>query len=314
MEHLYAIAKILELVVPLFVIIAMGWLAVRRSMLEPAGLSALTGFTYWAALPALLFGSIAEVDAPRLMDVAGVYLVCCVLIFIVSLFAGRLLLGASLAQTAVFSLNATYGNVIFLGTPLVSAVFGSQGVSLILTIIALHSGVLLPLAAVLIELGSGRQGGVRVVARNTSVGLLRNPIMMSILLGFLWRATGIPIPAPLHELFSLLGHAASPLALFCLGASLPPLTKEPQVVREAVFASLLKLTGLPLCVGAFSSLMGLSGLPWRVAVVTAAMPTGANAFLLARRATAFAEASAATVVIATATSVITITVLLTWLR
>jgi malonate transporter len=313
-QHLWEIESVLALVAPLFAVIGMGWLAMRRSMLDSAGLAALTGFTYWAALPALLFGSIAEVDAPRLMDVAGIYLICCILIFTFSLFAGRLLLGSSLAQTAVFSLNATYGNVIFLGTPLVSAVFGSQGVSLILAIIALHSGVLLPLAAILIELGTGRQGGPWVVVRNTVLGLLRNPIMMSIALGFLWRATGIAMPGPLHELFSLLGRAASPLALFCLGASLPPLTKETQVVREAVLATLLKLTGLPLCVGALSSVVGLSGLPWRVAVVTAAMPTGANAFLLARRATAFAEASAATVVIATAMSVITITGLLAWLR
>jgi predicted permease len=52
----------------------------------------------------------------------------------------------------VFALNATYGNVIYLGTPLVSAAFGPPGLSLILTIIAVHSGVLLPLAAVLIEI------------------------------------------------------------------------------------------------------------------------------------------------------------------
>lgn len=305
--------KILELIAPLFAVIAMGHLAIRRSILDTTGLAALNGFAYWVALPALLFNSIAEVRTPGLMTVAGIYLACCILVFALAMLAGRLLLGGSLAKTAVFGLNATYGNVIFLGTPLVLAVFGPRGVPLILAIIAFHSGVLLPLAAILIEIDTGRQGGAAVIARNTVTGLLRNPIMMSILLGFLWRATNLAVPGPLHQLSALLGPAAAPLALFCLGASLPPLAREPMVIREAVLATVLKLALLPLCVGTLSSMMGLSGLPWRVAVVTAAMPTGANAFLLARRTTSFAESSASTVVVATATSLLTITALLSWL-
>jgi malonate transporter and related proteins len=302
---------IIGLITPLFAIIAMGRTAISLKFLDPAGLAVLNGFTYWVALPALLFGSIAEVQAPHLMDVAGIYLVCCILVFAISAVAG-LLLGASLDRTAVFGLNATYGNVIFLGTPLVSAVFGPQGVSLIMAIIALHSGVLLPLAAVLIEVGAGRQGGASAVVRNTVAGLLRNPIMWSIFLGLLWRLTGLNVPAPLHQVLMLLGNAAAPLALFCLGGSLPAISGEPAIMREAVLATIVKLTILPVCVGTVSWMMGLSGLPWRVAVVTAAMPTGANAFLLARRATAFAETSASTVVVATAASVITITELLNW--
>jgi predicted permease len=85
-------------------------------------------------------------------------------------------------------------------------------------------------------------------------------------------------------------------------------------MHEAVCATILKLVVLPIVVGTLARMAGLSGLPWTVAVVTAAMPTGANAFLLARRASAFAEASASTVVLATAMSVLTISGLLVWIR
>jgi malonate transporter and related proteins len=75
----------------------------------------------------------------------------------------------------------------------------------------------------------------------------------------------------------------------------------------------MKLAVLPISVGLAAWIVGLPSLQWRVAVLTAAMPTGANAFLLARRATNFAEVSATTVVLTTAISVLTISVLLNWM-
>jgi malonate transporter len=306
--------QIVGLVVPIFAVIVLGRLSVSRKILNPDGLAALNGFAYWLALPALLFGSIAESHSTEVMGIAGVYLACCIFVFACAMLVNYLLLGGPLAKSAVFGLNATYGNVIFLGTPLVAAFFGPPGVAQILAIIAFHSGVLLPLAAVLIELGSERQGGVGAVMHRTVLGLMRNPIIMSILLGFIWRGTGFAVPGPIHNLLAVLGPSAAPLALFCLGASLPLIAVEPAIIREATLATVLKLTVLPVCVGSVAWFMGLSGLPWRVAVVTAAMPTGANAFLLARRATSFAEVSASTVVVTTAVSVISITSLLIWLR
>lgn len=204
--------------------------------------------------------------------------------------------------------------MIYLGTPIVAAVFGPQGLSLILAIIAFHSGVLLPLAACLIEAVSPKQGGTVAVLRHSAAGLVRHPIIMAIFLGFAWQAGHFPIPGPLHTLIAMLGQAATPLALFNLGASLPAFSRENAAVREAVTTTAIKLVGLPLCVGGLSWAAGLAGLPLKVAVVTASMPTGANAFMLARRATGFAASSASTVVITTAVSVVTLTVLLVLLR
>jgi predicted permease len=301
------------LVIPIFAIIAMGWLAVHRNILDQAGSAALTGFAYWVALPTLLFGSIAEIDAKGLMAVAAIYLACCLAVYGVAIAASRLLLRGSLAQAAMFGLNSTYGNVIYLATPLVSAAFGAPGLTLILAIIAVHSGVLLPLTAVLIEIDSGKQGGIGIVVRNSAINLSNNPIMMSILLGFIWRLSGLDMPLALHNFFGLLGRSAAPLALFCLGTSLPPLAHGSSIVREAAASAIMKLGVLPISVGLAAWIAGLPGLQWRVAVLTAAMPTGANAFLLARRTTAFAEVSATTVVLTTAISVVTITALLNWM-
>jgi malonate transporter and related proteins len=303
----------LGLIIPIFAVIAMGWLAVQLKLLDSPSLAGLTGFAYWVALPSLLFASIAELDPGGAFAVAIIYLACCLVVYGFAVAVSSWFFRRPLGQSAMFGLNATYGNVIYLGTPLVSAAFGQQGLTLILVIIAVHSGILLPLATVLIELDSGKQGGANIVVRNSIVNLLKNPIMMSILLGFLWRLTGLGMPMPLHTLLTLLGRAASPLALFCLGATLPGISGGILVLREAILATTLKLLILPISVGVACWLVRLPDLSWHVAVLTAAMPTGANAILLARRATDFAEESATVVVLSTAVSVLTITVLLNWI-
>jgi len=301
------------LVLPIFAVIGAGHFAVRRGLVATEGLAALTGFTFWLALPALLFGSIAEMDSSGLMDVSEIYLVACLIVYVLSMAINRVILGGTLTENAVFGLNATYGNVIYLGTPVVSAVFGVKGVSLILAIIALHSGFLLPLAACLIEIGTPKQGGVGSVLRNTAFGIVRNPILMSIFLGFVWNALDLPMPGPMHDLLTMLGRAAAPLALFNLGASLPVLGGE-VAIGEATVTSVIKLAILPISVGLLADAAGLSGLPWQVAVVTAAMPTGANAFMLARKTTSFSEVSASTVVITTGLSLVTITGILSFME
>jgi predicted permease len=153
--------------------------------------------------------------------------------------------------------------------------------------------VLLPMAAVLIESG-GRQAGSTLIG-NALKGVLRNPIVISIALGFMWHASRLPMPAPVHALLSLLAQAAPSLALFCVGASLPQAASGYD--REAALAAVCKLAVLPAVIAVVAAAAGLSGLPVKVALVTAVMPTGANAFLVARRAPAFAESSARTVVI-----------------
>jgi len=306
--------QIIGLIIPIFAVIGLGRAAVSYQKLDAAGLAVLNGFTYWVALPALLIGSIAGSHGENLLEVSVVYLACCIAVFLMSMIICYVFIDRSVAHMAIFGLNSTYGNVIFLGTPVVSAFFGPEGVSLILAIIAFHSGILLPLAAALIELGTPRQGGVKAVLSNTLKGLLRNPIIMSIVAGFVWRATGLGLPSPIQHMFALLGPAAAPLALFCLGGSLPAVSSDRAIVTEATLATVLKLAALPVCIGLVMWQLGLTGLPWRVAVVTAAMPTGANAFMLARRATDFAATSASTVVTASAASVLTITLFLAYLR
>lgn len=304
---------VLGIVAPIFALILLGAAARSSRMIDTAGLKGLTDLAFFLAIPALLFGSIVEAASLRTLDVAGLFFAAALFAFVAGAVLGRRLLGFGLAQAGVLGLNACYGNTVMLGVPLISATFGAEGLAVLLPVLALHSLLLLPLATMVIEAeGSGARNPLRVVAA-TLPSMLRNPIMMSLLLAMAWRAAGVPVPEPLHRLLAMLGAAGPTLALFCLGASLPDLAARGSL-RETGVALVLKLLLMPVMVWGLAHLAGLGPLPTAVAVLAAGMPTGANAFFLARRTQVAAAASAGTVVASTALSMLTLPLLLACLR
>lgn len=300
----------LGLLLPIFAGIAIGCIAARRRWIDEAAIRGINVFTVQFAFPMLLFNSIATGSRFDTFGIAGVYLTGCLGVYALGLLIARVVLRARLARCAAFALNATYGSAAYIAMPLVASVFGTPGLTLIVPIIALHSGILLPLATILVEIGNHDDGGS--IMRSTMRRLIRNAIVVSIVVGFLWRTGGLPVPAPLAVLLSLFGGAAPALALFCVGATLP--NGGGGSLREAALAAVLKLGVLPPVIWALSVLAGFSGMSVKVALVTAAMPTGANAFLVARRATDFAETSARAVVISLLASLPVLSGLLIGLR
>ena len=301
---------LLGIVAPVFSIILMGALALRLRLIEPAAVRGMTDFVFFTAMPGLLFASVAQAPPLHMADMAVSFLGGALVLFAVALLLAQAALGARLASAALFGLNCVYGNTVMLGIPVVDAAYGPEGVATLLTVVAFNTAVLLPLATLLIEAGAGRSP--LGVLRAALSGLARNPVVVSILLAFAWRAGGLAMPDALHRFLALIGAAGPPLALFCLGATLPrPAGWED--LREVALASALKLLALPALVACLAWLAGVHGLAFSVVVLAAALPTGANAFLLARRFETMMEASASTVVVSTALAVVTLTLLLGWL-
>jgi malonate transporter len=252
----------------------------------------------------------AIVRAPGfdIMGTVGVYFTACLTIFCFALMLGRVL-GFPLARAAMLGLNSSYGNAVMMGIPIAAATFGQDGLPPLMAIIALHSAIMLPLAGVLIEIGnSGKTKPLKLIGGMLK-STVRNPVIMSIVIAFAWRSLDLPFPTPFQELTHLLGATAVPLALICLGGSLPAFQRR-IIDLEATLGILLKLVALPALVWAVGSWAGLPTLPLAVAVTTGGMPTGANAFLLARRAEGLLEMSAAKVLLTTLLSIASLTALL----
>ncbi|MCS6931680.1 MAG: AEC family transporter [Acetobacteraceae bacterium] len=304
---------VLTIVAPVFALIALGYAAARWKRISEEGFRGINDFVFWLATPALMFGG----GITREGSAAGVVLVffgAALPLFALAVALGLRLLRLPLAEASLFALSATFGNTVMLGIPVMVAAYGQSGLSLMLGIVALHSILLLPLATVLVEIGRAGRARLLWVVRASAEAILRNPIILSVLAALMVVWLGIPVPEAVVRLCGLLGAAAPPAALFCLGASLAGFGRVGGAWREVTLALLLKMLLLPALVWAGAAAAGLGPLETAVAVTAAALPTGANPFILARRYRLGDARSGATVLAGTLASVVVLGVLLVHFR
>ena len=324
MTQLGAVAAfLLPVLVPIVGLIGLGRLVVGIGLVDASGARGLTNLVFWFLMPALLFLSVAGGPPPGAAPAGplpgaaattGLYFAVALPLFGMAVAIGRAALRLTLAQASVFGLNAVFGNTVMMGIPVVGAVWGARGLPVLLSIVAAHSHVLLPLATILIELGPGRRGGgLWSAVAGPLVQSLKNPIISSILLAFLWRWVGLPLPDALRRLLELMGQAGPTLALICLGASLPDLRRA-SAGPTVLLAVAIKLLVMPAAMAVAAAAAAIPMPAAAVMVATAAMPTGANAFLLARRAESMMEESAATMVVATLCAAVTLSAVLAMTR
>jgi hypothetical protein len=297
-------------ILPIFALVFVGWLARRTGALGPHATTELNRFVVYLALPALLFDIIAharwtEVWKPGFICAFGL---SSALTFALTV-AFRLRRPRHLADAAIDGLNAGYANTGFMGFPLALAALGRDAMAptMLATIITVCA--IFAIGIVLIEIGlqTGRRGG-RHLARKVGLSLARNPLLVAPALGALVPLAGLSIPAPVETFLKLLGGAASPCALVVLGVFLA--AQRQATRRDTGAAALLvgfKLIVQPVIAWVLASVIfGLSPLLTHVAVLLAALPTGTGPFMLAEYYQREAAVTANAILISTVLSVLTV--------
>ncbi len=304
-------ASVLTILLPVFGLILTGFLTARTRLLTGEGIRGLATFVYYLAIPALLFrGTAAGMpDAGGELALVLAYFVATLGLFGVAMLLGAWRFGLGLREQSVMAINAAFGNTVQMGAPIILAAFGAAGLKPLTLIIALHAVVLLTLATIVIELGRGRGGGLGHALRATTRAIVGNPIVLAIAAGFLWSRLGLALPRAVAGFVDLLAPAAGPCALFTLGASLSGF-RLAAGLHEILAIVLLKLVALPVLVWALTRAFALSPLDTAVAVVTAALPVGMNAFIFAQRYDIYVARSASAVVLSNIASVATLAVVL----
>ena len=310
-------ATVVGIVLPVFALIFVGWLIVRVGLLSQEGLRGLTAYTFYVAFSALLFRAMREV---RLQDLdAGILLAYfggVAAIWLLAMVVGRLAFGLKLAEQAMMALGSTFSNGVGLGIPLVLATWGHDGLVPLLMIISVHSAMLLSLASVLVELDRGGSNG-RSLARRlaaSSLAIVRHPVLLAIAAGLVWgmcaRQFDLQLPDAAETALKWLADSAIPCGLVGLGASLASIRLAGDL-PQALVMSAFKLTALPLAVWLLARhVLHLEPLWVAVATVNAAMPAGANVYLLAQRYGVYGARSTSMVLISTAVSIVTLSVAL----
>jgi predicted permease len=239
----------------------------------------------------------------------GGYLGAQALVFATSAGLGRLLFGLSAAAMTIQGFGAAFSNGVMLALPLLLWVYGEAGGGPALQF-KTRGVVGLSAVTVLLELarGGGRQGAQLVLQALRAV--LVNPIIMGTVLGILFAASGLALPAVVDRTLVFIGQAAAPSALFALGATLS-LRRLAGSLGPAALMLAGKLFLHPLLAWlAFAWLLELDRLWVNAGVIFAACPVGLNTYIFAQHYEAGVETASSAILVSTALAMVTITTLL----
>ena len=231
-------------ILPFFGVIALGYGAGRVGFFGADATAYLTRFVFYFALSAMLFRFAANLSFAEVLDwtFIGAYLCGCIAVYTIAT-AVSAIQGKSLAEGAVEAQCAIIGNVGFLGIPMLVLLLGEPAIGPIMMVLAVDLVVFSSLIVILITASRDGKVGLRTL-RTVGVGLLKNPMVVSISLGLIFSSLALKLPAPAEDFLSILGGAATPGALFAIGASLAG--KSAERVSTAVWLSFCKLGLHPL--------------------------------------------------------------------
>lgn len=274
-------SSIVNVVLPIFALILLGYLCRRTDRLGPTAASEINRFVVWLALPSLLFTATATASWEEIWHPGFVlsFSVGCLAVFAATL-AYRMTQGRSLVDASLDALSASYANTGYMGIPLCVLIFGEEGLEPALVASLLVVCVLFALSIACVEAGLHRDQPLGQALRKAGGALIRHPLVVSPLLGVLWALTGVPLPAPLAQLLDWLGAATAPAALVSLGLFLA----QPQTGRsDGVWPIVaIKLLVQPLVTWLLAFVVfDLPPLWAYSALLLSALPTGTGPFMLA---------------------------------
>ena len=283
---------IFAVTVPFFALVLCGWLAARGGVLPDSAIPGLNAFVLYFALPCMLFRfgmntPILELLNPALL---GAYLLCA-LLMVFAAIAFTLGERVHLKDAAFGALVAAFPNTGFMGVPLLVAMLGPAAAGPAICTILADLFVTTSLCIALAQAHDAAGQGPRAALARALRGALVNPLPWSIALGALCSVAGVKLAGPPDVIVRMLADAASPVALFTIGAVLCRAgrhahTRTPLALVLPV--ALMKLLLHPLLVFlvmAAAAVLGapLSGFQIMVVTLTAALPSASNVAMLAER-------------------------------
>jgi len=287
---------VLRVTFPFCALVLCGYWAARRQMLPFEAIPGLNGFVLFFALPCMLFRFGASTPIAQLLDASAFFTyLFCALVMVAFVVAITLNKRFGWNDAAFGALVGAFPNTGFMGVPLLVALLGDAAAGPAIVTIVIDMVITTSLCIALSRLDGAGEQGVGQAAKNALLGVVKNPLPWAILLGTLFSAFQIELPGPVEKTVALLGDAASPVALFTIGAVLARSQKiahheqhGPLTWKDYVPVALIKLFLHPvlvLVVGLAAISMGAPIDPFalKVMVLVAALPSASNVAMLSER-------------------------------
>lgn len=301
-----AILRIADIVLPVFGVIAVGYVCAWSGLLRPRVAEGVSDYVYTIAVPLLIFRTLAEAQLPEVSPWGywGAYFAGVAAAWGLCQAISYFLFRRETRETIVHGLTAGQSNIVLVGIPLVLSAVGEAGAVPLFLLVAVNLPIVMTAAALMIEgagAGLSRQA-LLTVARN----LATNLVLIGFAAGLAAQLLGIrPAGAP-KAVIDLIVQSAVPCALFAMGLAL----RRYGVLGDLPMASVIsamKLIVHPLVVWLLVTyVIAMPPVFAAVAVLFAAMPSGINAYLIAERYGVGVPAAAGAVTLSTVLSLFSI--------
>lgn len=273
------IIGIFEQMITLFVIVGVGYVAKRVRLMDAAFDRALSKVIVNAALPSMILGSVLTAEnLPTLSDILMTFGVSCASYLVVVLIAYVfcLVTRISVGHRGVFRFMLCFGNVGFIGFPVLSAIYGSEAL--------IYATVFnLPFNFLVFTIGAWflTQDNAEGAKVATTWKTFLSPAIVSCVVAIALTLAGVHGVPVVGDAFETLGSLTTPAALLIIGSSLADIP-----VRELVggfrmwMMSLFRLLVIPFCVWGIFHFVVPNPLLLGVVVVISGMPVATNGTML----------------------------------
>ncbi|MBU1566915.1 MAG: AEC family transporter [Proteobacteria bacterium] len=296
--------EVIVTIIPIFVIIILGWVARKRGFITPEFLEPANRLVYYLSLPALIFNSIAKTKFHEQFDglVLCLTLVAAAAIYLTANVSARII-KMNPSRIGAFVQSSGHGNLGYIGLPIALYYLGETGLAkagIICGFLMILQNLLSVVALQMHDASAQKLPGWKTLASK----LLGNPVIIGAMAGIVVSALAIPIPKVILRCLDILGGLAPPTALLLIGASLSlQLIRTYQ--RPTISAVIFKLVLLPAIGLLLFNLFNLSADDYLPAVILLCSPTATVAYVMAREMHGDADFAVATISASTLLSSIT---------
>lgn len=295
---------ILIQILPLFIIIAIGWVSTKLKLANENWLKPISNFALYIGFPALIFGNLTKntIDFELIgLSFARVSLLLIGMLILIILSLKWL--AKSKQDKATIVICFMFGNAAFLGIPLLTNLNSSLA-----KLASLNASMMLfwvfSLGLIIVE-------GFTVVKPTVGkiiIGLLKNPLLLSVILGIGINFLKISIPEVIHKPIEMMGSAVSPMVMLMIGvfiAAHPP--KKLSVLKTPILFSVFKLLIFPI-IGLL--ILSLNNKQELSSIVQFAMPAAITPFAMADKYNLNKEFICNSIIVSTVLSLITIPIVI----
>lgn len=297
-------AEIVAIVLPVFGLIAVGWVAAATGLLSERVADGVAEFVFTIAMPALIFRTMLTNQLPAeipwgywLAYFGGIGAV-----WAATQLMARYAFRAEPQEAVIAGLTVAQSNLVLAGIPLVIKAYGEDAAVPVALLIAINLPVTMTTASLLLEATAGRSAGAAL--KNVGRGLATHPILIAIVLGLAGRLGGLKLPDPVDQIFVALSQAGPPGALFALGMAMRQYGLGGRL-PFTVTLTIVKLLVTPLAVYLLAKyVFTLPPTFTGVAVLFASMPAGVNVYLFAVRYRTGVQLASSAIALSTAAAVL----------